>query len=528
MRLSRLLSLGLAALFSAAAGSAQPDLRIGKITIRTLNVFSPEEAASGWFYRAADALHVTTRSGVVRRFLLFHEGDSYDPELLAQTERNLRQLHFIKLAWVVAALPHDGLVDVDVTTQDGWTTEIGGSFGSKGGKTTYGVNLSEKNLAGSGRTLAVGYDKDTERITRSFEFLDPYLFGPYWSESLLISTTSDGYQQELEVKRPFYSFLAPWTADFSFNNLRQNEKLYRDGEIASQFRQDHRNLRGLYGIALSASTARARRLSGGFENLEDDFRNLPDHSADPLPDSRKFRYLFLQYEDVSNDFLKLNYVNRDLRFEDFNLGRSFSLRGGISPAFLGSDRTTGFFSFSASEGWRLGTQSFVLGSVGYQTRLGPVNRNAVLTAVGFLAVKFDFRPLQTFVARLQVDRGFDLDRDVQLFADGLNGLRGYRIHSFEGNKRIILNLEHRIFSGREILHLVAPGAVAFVDVGTAVPPGEALRIQSFKTDAGVGLRFGIARAPSNNILRIDFAYAFNPDPRGRRGFLVSFSSSQAF
>ena len=524
----RLLSLGLGLFSVAAFGIAQPDLRVGRITIHTLNVFSPEEAASGWFFRAADALHITTRPSVVRHFLLFREGDSYDPELLAQTERNLRQLPFIKLAAVVAGPPHEGVVDVDVTTQDGWTTEIGGSYGSKGGTTTYGVNLSEKNLVGTGRTVAVGYDRDPERETRSLELLDPYLFAPYWSGAVLLATTSDGYQQRLEVKRPFFSFTAPWSADLFFNNLRQDEKVYRNGDVDAQFQQDHRSVTALYGAALWASETQARRISGGVDVEEDDFRHRPDRPQDALPDPRNFRYLFAQYDSIANDFLKLNYVNRDLRYEDFNLGRTLSLRLGVSPGFLGADRTTGFLSLSASQGWRLGAESFLLGSVRYQTRLGAVNRNAVLSATGFLAIKFDTQPLQTFVSRIQVDRGFDLDGDVQFFADGLTGLRAYRIHSFEGNKRIILNLEHRIFSGREILHLVAPGAVAFVDTGAAVPPGQPVTIHSFKTDAGIGLRFGIARAPSNNILRIDFAYAVNADPRGRRGFLASFSSSQAF
>src|SRR5262249_53979166 len=123
---------GLLFLLVCAAGIAEP-LRVGRITIRSLNVFSPEEAASGGFYRLADALHITTRPAVIRQFLLFQEGDPYDPEQLAQTERNLRQLTFIKLASVIASPPHDGVVDVEVTTQDGWTTEVGGSLGSKGG-----------------------------------------------------------------------------------------------------------------------------------------------------------------------------------------------------------------------------------------------------------------------------------------------------------------------------------------------------------------------------------------------------------
>lgn len=528
MRWLRTAGLGLVALLLAVPLIAESGLRIGRITIETLNVFSPEEAASGWFYRVADALHITTKPSVIRRFLLFREGDTYDPELLAQTERNLRQLAFIKLASVVAGSPHDGVVDVDVTTQDGWTTDIGGSFGSKGGTTTYGVDLSEKDVLGLGKQVEVGYDKGSDRTTRSLQFQDPYLFAPYWNGTLLFTTNSDGHEQQLEVSRPFYSFTTPWSATALLDNLRQNEKLYSEGDVNEEFQQDHRSLEGLYGKALRADETRALRLSAGFDVEEDTFRNLPSRPEDVLPDPRKFRYLFLQYDDVGNDFLKLNYVNRDLRYEDFNLGRALSARLGISSDVLGADRTTGLLSLSASQGWRIGAESFVLGSVSYQTRFGPVNRNATLSATGFLVIKFDTKLLQTLVSRLQIDRGYDLDRDVQFFADGLTGLRAYRLHSFEGNKRIILNLEHRVFSGREILHLVAPGAVVFVDTGTATPPGQPLAIRNFKTDAGIGLRFGIARAPSNNILRIDFAYAVNPDPQGRKGFLVSFSSSQAF
>jgi hypothetical protein len=528
MRLLRTVALGLAVLPAAAIAAAQPAPRIGTITIRTLNVFSPEEAASGWFYRAADAVHITTRSSVIRGFLLFREGDPYDPEQLAQTERNLRALPFIKFASVTAGPPHEGTVDVEVTTQDGWTTEIGGSFGSKGGTTTYGVNLTETDLLGSGRAVGIGYDKGTERTTRSFEFLDPYLFAPYWSGGLLLATASDGHQQQVEIKRPFYSFTTPWAADLLLDDFTQNEKLYRAGEVDEQFRQHHRGALALYGVALTREAARARRLSAGFDARDDEFRPLPDRLDDVLPAGRKFRYLFVEYDDVANDFLKLNYVNRDLRYEDFNMGRTLTLRAAVSPSALGPARTTGMVSLFGSRGQRIGQMSFVLGSVSYQTRLGPINQNAVLSASGVLVIKFDTRPLQTFVSRLRVDRGWDLDRDVQFFADGMTGLRAYRLHSFEGDKRIILNLEHRIFSGREILHLVAPGAVAFADTGAAVPAGQSLTIRSLKTDVGVGLRFGIPRAPSNNILRIDFAYAFNPDPRGRRGFLASFSSAQAF
>src|SRR5260370_36574196 len=107
---------GLLLLFACVSARAE-QLMVGRITIRTLDVFSPQEAASGWFYRAANSLHIMTRTSIVKRFLLFQEGDAYDPELLAQTERNLPQLPFIKLASVTPSPPHDAVADREVITQ---------------------------------------------------------------------------------------------------------------------------------------------------------------------------------------------------------------------------------------------------------------------------------------------------------------------------------------------------------------------------------------------------------------------------
>jgi outer membrane protein assembly factor BamA len=506
----------------------QEELRIGRIEIHSLDVFSPEEASRGWVYRAANTLHIRTREEVIRKFLLFQENDPYDPAVLAETERNLRALHFVKLASVVARPPHDGVVDVDVTTQDGWTLELGGSLGSKGGTTTYGVSLSENDLLGTGRRVSVDYDKEIDRTVRSVSFDDPYLFKPYWKGSLAFENNSDGRRRFAEVARPFYSFLTPWATDALYDDLGQTEKVYTSGVISSQFRQDHREILAEYGIALTRGEARAERLSGGYDQEFDDFRNLPSNPADPLPERRHFRYLFVQYDNLANDFLKLNYVNRDLRYEDFNLGLSLSTRLGISPRALGLDETTAFVSAAVSKGWRLGEREFVIGQVSFQTRAGAGIENAIFSASANYVYKFGTPLLQTFVSHLRYDQGWKLDNDVQFFADGDNGLRGYRLHAFEGNRRVILNLEHRVFSGKEILQLIAPGLVVFFDTGAALPPGQSFGIRDLKSDVGVGLRLGIARAPTNNILRFDLAYAFNPDPLGKRGFLVSFSSAQAF
>ncbi|MGE5717091.1 MAG: hypothetical protein ACM369_10615, partial [Acidobacteriota bacterium] len=65
-------ALGLVLLIALRLAAEEPEaspLRIGKITIRTVNVFSPGEATSG-LYRAMNRAHVPTRPAVIRKFLL--------------------------------------------------------------------------------------------------------------------------------------------------------------------------------------------------------------------------------------------------------------------------------------------------------------------------------------------------------------------------------------------------------------------------------------------------------------------------
>jgi hypothetical protein len=504
-------------------------VRIGNIRIVSNDVFAPEEAARGGFYRLANAIHIETRESFIRRQLLFKEGENLDLARLAETERNLRALPFIKLASVTASRPLDGVSDVLVVTQDAWTTQIGGSLGSKGGRTTYSAQFEETNFLGEGPSLSFGYDQGSERISRFIFFEDPYLFRPFWSGKLHYSDNSDGRHREVEISRPFFSFLAPWTAGGSLAHRAEEEKIYKDGVTFSTFHRERRERKLDYGQAPLASESEALRWTAGIDFVDDDFRPTNNRPSPLVPDRRSFRYLYATGEIVGNSFLTLNHINRDSRYEDFNLAPRLFIQAGISPRFFGAPVNSAFVELEGSTGFAFGDEAFAQADLDLQSRFDAGQRNTILS--GFLGFARRFstaRPLQTFLARLQFDYGWRLDRDVQFAADGLTGLRGYRLHAFTGDKRLVFNAEQRFFSGREILQLVSPGAAVFFDAGAALPRGVSFALERIHADAGVGLRFGIARAGGNNVLRMDAAYAFDRDPRGRQGWLVSFSSSQAF
>jgi hypothetical protein len=517
-----------AALQAGAEIPGRAPVRIGQIRIESVDVFSTEEAAKGWFYRAANRVHVETRKSFLRKQLLFREGDPLDVARLAETERNLRALPFIKTATVTASPPRDGVSDVLVVTQDTWTTQPGISYGSKGGRTTYSFEFQEKDLLGLGKSISFAYDRGSERTTRSILYEDPYLFRPFWKGKLLYADNSDGRQRGLELGRPFYSYLAPWSADLLLDHTAFREKLYENASVVSEFRQEHRERVISYGRALTASEDFARRLTAGYDSVDDEFSPVLKEPSLVIPGRREFRYLFLAYESVGNSFVTLNYVNQFSRDEDFNLAPRLFVRGAVSPRSLGAAADSGFVEVEGSGGMLFQEGSFAVADLDYRTRLQGGVQNEILSAfVGYVR-RFSTDTPQTLVGRVQFDRGWDLDGDVQFAADGGTGLRAYRLHSFTGDKRFLFNVEYRAFSEREILQLVSPGAAVFFDSGAAVPRGDPIGLKDLKSDIGVGLRLGITRAGSNSVLRIDVAYAFNRDPRGRRGLLVSFASAQAF
>jgi hypothetical protein len=511
---------------AAPPGMASP-LRVGKVTIDTLDVYSDHEASRGFLYRAADRLHFETRPSVVENFLLFHEGDEYRPDRLAETERNLRALHFLKSASVVASEPHDGVVDVTITTQDAWSIAPETQAGSKGGAATLGFDLSDSNFLGYGKQLEVGWDRNIDRSGTSVDYDDPAFFAPYWNSHFTYRQNSDGYNHRANIRRPFFSFATQWSVDIGLSALRQDDKLYDRGVTFDRFRQDHQRYAISFGRALTNSDRYADRVVTGIRYERDEFDSLPESTGIAgVPAPRDFRYVFVRYEHAENEFVKLNFVNKDLRYEDYNLGRQYSAEAAISPQSLGAARTTGFARLAVSEGYRIGANGFVMPFVALESRVDRGFANAVGTANVSIIRRFEHERPSALVGRIALTNGWNTDREVQYFADGLTGLRGYRAHAFAGERALVMNLEHRFYLGREVLQLLSPGVVVFADAGNATN-GSFGRLFDLKTDVGVGIRIGLPRTPKN-LLRLDFAYALNRDPRGKRGLLVSVSSGQAF
>lgn len=513
-------------LFPVCAAADDAPLRIGHIAIQTGDIYSEEEAAHGFAYRFADRLHASTRPSVVRQFLLFREGDVYEPARLAESERNLRALGFLRAVSIVAGPPHDGVVDVTVSTEDAWSLEPGTSAGSSGGVSTYGFQLRDANIGGSGKLLSVSFDRGSQRTRAAIDYSDHAFFSPYRRARFTFAQNSDGYERRVLVGRPFFALEVPRSNELAFEETKRAVYWYENGEEASRYQQRHRIIGAAFGLAVHPNDAQANRWTAGLRFVEDDFHVLPDAASAALPDPRSFRYSFLRFEHVDSQFISRNFIDQGLRFQDYNLGLQWSAEGAVSTRALGAARNSGFVAASGSRGLLLGDSAFAIGTAAFETRLDRGVRNAILSGSFRYIRQFDTAIPQTFVGHAMFHDTWRPDRDLQFFADGDTGLRGYRLYAFEGSRNLVVNFEQRFYFGRELLQLISPGVVVFADVGKAT--NRQLWLPSgFRSDVGAGIRIGLPRAPRNT-LRLDFAYPLERDATGRRRLLVSFSSGQAF
>ena len=117
-------------------GEETPAYAFGKITIEEQQVFDesdstflqrieeyskPASDVAQTVRKLANDVHVLTREEVIRRELLFKEGDPYDQRLVDESARHLRRLGFIGGINILSDTLPNNTIDVVVKTRDRWS-----------------------------------------------------------------------------------------------------------------------------------------------------------------------------------------------------------------------------------------------------------------------------------------------------------------------------------------------------------------------------------------------------------------------
>jgi len=487
---------------------------IGEVRIDNRNIFDlADEKENGILYRAANALHIQTRASVIRRQVLFKPGERVSARLIEETERLMRSNRIFYDVSIVPVGYRDGVVDIEVRTRDTWTLEPGVSASRAGGVNKTSSTLRDTNALGTGVLIGASRFTDADRSGTEYKVSLPHAFDGWTAIDYSRSRLSDGQSNAMSIARPFYALDTRWAAGFSISTDTRIDSQFSNGAKVAQFRHRQDTAETFGGWSAGLVNHWTHRYSVGFSYLKDTYKDEPGLTAPvPFPLDQTLAAPFLRYELVHDNYEKVK--NRDLieRPEYFAMGTQSSIQLGRSLTGLGSTQNLWLYSATASDGFRLPSNQFLLGSASASGQAGyaPLDRQMTSGSIRFYGHP-DGRTL-TFVS-LSGDTVKDPNLAAQLVLGGDTGLRGYPRNYQTGDRRVLLNVEERVYTDWYPFRLIRVGAAVFYDRGRAWGgPGESPSSAGWLSNVGFGLRFLSTRSAFGNVLHVDFAFPLNRDP----------------
>jgi hypothetical protein len=500
---------------------------VGEIRVEVQNIFDPAiPEEDRHLFRLANRLHRTTRPSVIEELILFRPGDRYSRGKIEESERLLRASHFFYDPAIRAVRYQDNRVDLEVVGQDLWTLKGGVGVGRSGGANSTRFQIEDTNLFGTGKVLNLERTSNVDRTSTLLHFEDPNVTGRRLKVGLDYSSNSDGSLRAFEFDRPFYSLDASWAAGVSARSEDRVDSIYQLGHATDQFhhRQELGEVFG--GLSAGRHSEHIHRWTAGFTFLRDRFSPALDRSfPSSLPADRTLSFPWVAFDALPDEYSKTRNFNQIGRVEDLSLGGRYHVRLGWSLPALGAERSEAVFDGSATWACRSAktAASTLLISGEASGRLGSDGGRNVLAGGRAQLYRRNFGE-QLFLASLEADVAHALDPETQLLLGGDSGLRGYPLRYQDGDRRVLLTLEQRIFTDWYPFRLFHVGAAAFFDAGRtwwSGPERGAPNLGLLK-DVGLGLRLGSRRSAHGSVVHLDAAFPLDGDPSIRRvQFLVT-------
>lgn len=488
---------------------------IGEVRVDARNIFDlADPREDNWLFRLANALHVRTRSEVIRRDLLFRPGERVSARLIEETERLLLSRSYFYEVSIVPANHRDGVVDVEVVTRDTWTINLNAKYSRSGGRNATKIGIQDTNVAGTALTLGFLQTSDPDRKGTEFEGSYAQAFDGHTQVAYQQGDYDDGFRKLATISRPFYALDTRWAYGGVWEKYSRVDPVYNAGDNVAGFRHASDGGEAYAGWSRGLVEGWVQRFSGGVYARDDTYSREPDEIAPvPFPVDHKVRGPFIRHELVEDDFVRTRNRDQIARTEFAQMGFHSQVQVTRALEGWGSTRSSWLYAARASDGYVLAPGHDVHATVTAERRID--TRGEPLDRQGMLLHYYAPQSRRAaFYGSLSLDRvGSGAAAPDLLSLGGDNGLRGYPLRYQHGERRALLTLEQRYYTDWYPFRLLRVGGAAFFDVGRAWKGANRnIANPGWLSDAGVGLRLAVDRTAFANVLHIDVAVPFNRAP----------------
>jgi hypothetical protein len=496
----------------AAQAGTRADPRIDTVIVVSHNVFDPPDGTPRLVAKLGNALHVTTRTAVIRRLLLVGAGSPLDSARLVESERALRELGVFRSVRLDTLRVANRLA-LRVETADGWSTSPQLNFASSAGSTTWSAAMVERNFLGLATLVSASYGVTPDRHSLDLQFASPGLVFRHAPLLAVYSHLSDGDAGQWGYGLPFYRTDARW-ALFTTGEAANNRVLDFHHPDTSQVSDTtvtdssvrHALVFGLIGgVALRATSRNYVRLWAGAAWRREDY--VKDTSPPVSVPYSASATLGVGIDAARVRFGVFQHLNGFAQQEDVDLSSTLSLGLWIAP------RAWGYAAAHAGVGPAVSGQVATRWATGLA--LLRADAHGVFSPVGLdsgqthasLDVASLALPRQALL--LHVEGGAMHGQRPGTAFDTwvtLNGPRGFGAHAFTGTRLVYAMLEDRILVSDQLWGVVGLGLAPYLEYGGAWYGGqERARLGG---DAGLALRLGSPRSVRGDVGEFAVSYRY--------------------
>ena len=505
---------------------------IRKITIVIKEIFSKTKSPIKQFI---NKMHISTRESVIKKQLLYKEGDILDKDIIEESERNLRKfrIFFVEETKIIK-VKNQNKVDIIVEVQDVWSIYFDIKADAAGGVFTYNFKLGDRNFLGRNNSLEVNLERNSFLNIWRQMFYEPMVFGSRFTffGGFNLSYMHDGKKVgeglDFRLIYPFFSRKSEWgfifetkySDNFTYDNIGSQFKQYEVvvGSITNSFPKRYN--KEFYSTTIGIIRSYGYKIKNYYAfKFKHEYKNhslyddIPAEFRDDfvryvLPENSDRKLFLLGFSMNNYKYIKKRSVYNKKRIIDYALGLYISGFMGISKKWWDSYQDFYYLEMEASYSFSfLDDHIFKIGSAFSSDLFFPGLRNAELSFYFWYIIRN--LPIGQIYIKAEATLGQDLEIDKKYELGGGNGLRGYQTNKFEGDRRIFFNAEYHF--ARINIDMLRIGFVIFFDLGSAwYNKDRSIMDASFYPSVGIGFRFSLPEL-FPNMLSFDIGYNFGND-----------------